>query len=297
MAQNQNSSANQIVKMDSRKFLGALNDSAQARVTFFEDKIADMGQHAGKNLRLVALHAKNLYFEDTDLNRYFVADHNRDKGGKVTISNIRRVDIVEEEKASLFGESCLRLVNAIEENDQKAMSTAFNRMSAQRFSGRVVPYSGVVKGRDNIVRKINISSGNSLDEEIRHKLISTIVESLKDSVIVENGQIVSGQFVDGQSIKLPVSKWATRKLVARRMRDTAQNAYWSEGFQKRIHHAARLVAEGKIHDAVNSITPFLDENEEFTLLRRDQVQSLVENALAAKAVFNDQLATDTATLL
>ena len=72
MAQNQNSSANQIVKMDSRKFLGALNDSAQARVTYFEDKIANMGQHAGKNLRLVALHAKNLYFEDTNQNHYFI---------------------------------------------------------------------------------------------------------------------------------------------------------------------------------------------------------------------------------
>ena len=82
MAQNQNPTASQSVKMDSRKFLGALNDSAQARITYFEDKIASMGQHAGKNYRLVALHAKNLYFEDIDANNFYVADHIRDKGNK-----------------------------------------------------------------------------------------------------------------------------------------------------------------------------------------------------------------------
>jgi hypothetical protein len=295
MARNQDSSARQALKMDSRKFLGALNDSAQSRVAFFEDRIANIGKHAGQRLRLVALHAKNLFFEDVDTNTFFVADHARDKGGKVTVSNVRKVEIVEEEKAQLFAESCLKLVNAIEENNQKGMGAAFKRMSAQRFSSRVVPHSGVVRGRDNIARKIVIS-GNNIGEDTRHKLISAIVESLRDRVIVENGQVVSGQFTDGQAISLPVTKWASRKLVARRMRDFAQNAYWSEGFQNRIQHCARLIAEGKISDAVKSIAPFLNENEEFTLLKRNQIQTLIENALAAKAIFNDRLVTDTATL-
>lgn len=296
MAQKQNASATQPVKMDSRKFLGALNDSAQARVAFFEDRVASMGKHAGKDYRLVALHAKNLYFEDTEANAFFIAEHTRDKGGKISISNIRPVEIVEEEKQSLFEESCLRLVNAIEENDQKSMGSAFKRMQAQRFSGRVVPYSGVIKGRDGVVRRISISNGEALGEDVRSRLISTIVESLKDNVIVENGRVVSGSFSDGDEVKLPVTKWAARKLVARRMRDTASNAFWSEGFQKRVYNTARLVSEGKINDAVKQITPFLDENEEFTLLTRGQCQTLVENALASQAIFNDQLARDTATL-
>jgi hypothetical protein len=80
------------------------------------------------------------------------------------------------------------------------------------------------------------------------------------------------------------------------MRDTASNAFWSEGFQKRIYNTARLVSESKINDAVKQVTPFLDENEEFTLLTRGQCQTLVENALASQAIFNDQLARDTATL-
>jgi hypothetical protein len=80
-----------------------------------------------------------------------------------------------------------------------------------------------------------------------------------------------------------VTKWAARKLVARRMRDAAQNAYWSEGFQTRIYGLAKLVNEGKIEEAVKSISTFLDEMEEFTLLTRAQTQTLVENTLAAKA--------------
>jgi len=284
------------VKMDSRKFLGTLNDSAQARVAFFEDRVASMGKSAGKEFQLVALHAKSLFYEDVDANTFFLAEHTRDKGGKISIANIRQVEIVEEEKQGLFHESCLRLVNAIEENDQKAMGTAFKRMQSQRFSSRVVPYSGMIKGRDGITRRIAISNGESIGEDVRSRLIGTIVESLRDSVIIENGQVVSGHFSDGAEVKLPVTKWAARKLVARRMRDTATNAFWSEGFQLRIHNTARLVSEGKINEAVKQITPFLDSNEEFTLLSRRQVKQLVENALAAQSVFNDSLARDTSTL-
>ncbi|MEO5366042.1 MAG: hypothetical protein H7831_06755, partial [Magnetococcus sp. WYHC-3] len=45
------------------------------------------------------------------------------------------------------------------------------------------------------------------------------------------------------------------------------------------------------------MVPFLQEMEEFTLLTRKNVQTLVENALAAKCVFNQQLCNDAATLL
>lgn len=284
------------VKIDSRKFLGAINDSAQAQVTFFEERISSMGKHAGRNYKLVALHPKSLYFEDTDKNEYFIAEHTRDKGGRVNISNIRQVQVVEEEKQSLFSESCLRLVNAIEENDQRGMNSAFKRMQAQRFSGRVVPHSGVIRGRDNITRHITISNGASIDENVKSRLVTTIVEGLRDRVIIENGEVVSGTFTDGHDVRLPVTKWASRKLVARRMRDTASNAYFSEGFQRRIHNLAGLVSEGKISEAVKSVSGFLDENEEFTLLSRKQVKTLIENALAASAIFNDQLATDVSTL-
>lgn len=287
--------ANNTVKMDSRKFLSELNESAQSRVTFFSDRISEMGQNAKRNWKLVALKANELYFEDIDKNEYYIADHSK-SGRKITITNIRPIQIVDEEKGGIFEETCLKLVNAIEENDQKGMAAAFNRMKSQRFSGRVVPFSGYIRCRDNVLRKVNVSNGSSFTEDVRARLVSTIVEGLRDNVIVENGQVVSGSFNDGEEIKLPVTKWAARKLVARRMAEAAKDAFWSQGFQKRISHIASLVAENKIEQAVKTLSPFLDTMEEFTLLTSKQVKTLIENALAANAIFNDQLVKDTATL-
>lgn len=283
------------VKMDSRKFLGVLNDSAQSKVAFFESRIQEMGRSAKKNWRLVALKAKELYFEDTGSNEYYIAEHSK-FGRKIQITNIRPIEVVEEEKSDIFNESCYKLINSIEENDQRGMSAAFNRMKSQRFSGRAVPHSGYVRCKDNVLRKVKISGGGNFNESVRARLVSTIVESLRDNVLVEDGQVVSGIFNDGAEVRLPVTKWASRKLVARRMAEAAKDAYWSAGFQKRILTAANLVSEGKIEQAVRGLVPFLEENEEFTLLTRSQTQQLIENTLAANAVFNQDVCNDTATL-
>lgn len=283
------------VVMDSRKFLGALNDSAQAKVAEFEGHIHEMGQKAGKNWRLTALKANDLYIEDIDTSVYYIAEHKTERG-KVTITNIRPIQIQEGEKQQVFGEACGKLIDAIEENDQRSMQSAFNRMRSHKFSGRSVPYSGFVRCRDNVTRKVNISSSDSLSEDVRNRLIAAIVEGLRDQVIVENGHIVSASFSNGDPVKLPVTKWAARKLVAKKMRTAAEGAYWSEGFQTRIKHIAQLVLEGNIDHAVKFITPFLDDMEEFTLLTRAGAQTLIENSLAANSIFNQSLCDDTATL-
>lgn len=284
-----------IVKLDSRKLLGAMNDSAQAKIAFFEDRVRDLGKAAGKEWRLAALKANELYFEDVASGQYYLADHSKD-ARKVTITNIREIQVVDEEKNGIFGESCLKLIDAIEENDQRGMAAAFNRMKSQRFSSRAVPHSGFVRCQDRVLRRINVTNGNSFGEDVRGRLVSAIVEGLRDNVLVENGQVISGVFNDGEEIKLPVTKWAARKLVARRMMEAAKEAYWSQGFQKRIKNVASLVAESRIEEAVKMLTPFLEEMEEFTLLTRGQSQRLIENALAANAIFNNELCKDTATL-
>lgn len=294
MAQNQNTMANSAIEMDSRKFLSALNDSAQARVTFFSEKVEEMGRLAGRNWRLAALRARDLFIEDADRGTYFVANHTKDQG-RISINNIREVQIVEGEKAELFEDSCMRLVNAIEENDQSKMSAAFGRMKAQRFSGRTVPTSGVVKTRDGVIRNISLA-GQGLNESVKDKIVSAIVENYQDKVIVENGVVTAGYFNNGDRFRLPVTKWGTRKLVARRMREAAEKAYMSNGFQERVLELANMISENKIDQAVKTITPFLIEMEEFTLLNKAQVNTLIENALAAKGVFNQQLCDDTATL-
>lgn len=294
MAHNQNSGAVPTITMDSRKFLSALNDGAQAKVAFFEERVQAMGEQASRNWRLAALHAKELYIEDTDSHTYLVAEHSRDHG-KVNITNIRPVEIVEGEKQELFSESSMRLINALESNDQKEMGVAFNRLKAQRFSSRIIPESGKVRCRDGVLRTVTVTPTNHMAEDVKDRLVSCIVESLRDKVIVENGHVVAGTFGE-EEVRLPVTKWAARKLIARRMLESAKNAYWSEGFQTRVCSLAKMINDGKIEEAVKSISTFLEEMEEFTLLNRKQVQTLVENSLAAKMVFNQQLCDDTATL-
>jgi hypothetical protein len=154
----------------------------------------------------------------------------------------------------------------------------------------VIPSTGAVKTKDGVLRQVNITNeSKAFAESDRKKLIATIVESLQNNVIVENGSIVAASFNDGEPIKLPVTKWASRKLVAKRMLESANNAYWSKGFQDRIYSVAKMISESRIDEAVKSMVPFLDEMEEFTLLNRDQVQSLVENALAAKGILSPKM--------
>ncbi len=294
MASNQNNVAAPIT-MDSRKFLGALNDSAQAKVAFFEDRVREMGKSAGKQWRLAALKTNTLFIEDVGNTTYYIAKHTKDQGG-VNITDIRPIQVKEGDKREVFAESCLQLVNGIEENNQQLMHNSFNKMKSHKFSSRSVPYSGLVKCRDNVVRRINVVTDNSLTESARGRIVGLIIESLRDNVIVEDGHVTSARFNDGQPVKLPVTKWAARKLVAKQMRNAANEAYWSEGFQQRIKNTASLIAENKISQAVKSISPFLNEMEEFTLLTRNQIQTLVENAMAANAIFNQQLCDDAATL-
>ena len=294
MAQNQNKALNPI-RMDSRKFLGALNDSAQAKISFFESKIKELGRAAGKNWRLAALYSKDLYIEDVDSYNFYIAKHSRNQGS-VTISDIRHITIVESQKAGLFEDSCLRLVESIEKNDQRGMQHSFGRMKAQRFTSRIIPESGFIKGKDDVFRKINVKTPKQINEDLKRRIVKAVVESISNRIILEGDRVVGGNFVDGERLNLPVSKWATKKLNAKFMRNAAMDAYLSEGFQDRTYDIANMISEGNIEKAVQIAAPFLNEYEEFTLLNRSQVKELVSNALAAKAIFNPQLCEDTATL-
>ena len=63
-----------------------MNDSAQSKIAEFEAHIHEMGRKAGKNWRLTALKANDLYIEDVDTNNYYIAEHKTERG-KVTIKN------------------------------------------------------------------------------------------------------------------------------------------------------------------------------------------------------------------
>jgi hypothetical protein len=283
--------------LDSRKFLGTINNSAQSRVAIYESLIEQLGQRVGAKWRLAALNDGNLFIEDTASNSYYVADHQHLRGGKININNVRPVKIVEGQKQSLFEQDCHGLINAIEANDQRAMRTTFNNLAAHKFSPYTIPLSGVIRTRDGVVRKLRVeSTAKSWSNSDKQKLVKALVESLSDSVVLESGRLISATFNGDRRKKLPVSEWTCRKVVGTHMRESAKEAYKSEGFQKRIYKIAKLIDNDKISEAVAGIKNFLAEQQEFCLLTRQECQTLVENTLAARSVMNQQLCNDTATL-
>lgn len=287
---------NTPVVMESRKFLGAINGGLQAKITVMEGRVREMGRQASANWRLVSLSGDHLFIEDVDTNTFYVADHKREKGNTLTIDNVRPLQIIESKKKSVFEASCRQLIDAIEENDQRGMNAAFNKLAGQKFTARTVPTTGIVRTFDGVTRHINVASDDTiLDESIRPRLVSAIVAGLTDQVTLHEGVPVSGTFASGR-IKLPVTEWTCRKAVARHMRTVAENAYYSPGFQNRVHEVAQHIYNDKIEEAIKTVSGFLAEQQEFTTLNRAQTRRLVENALAAKAIFNDQLCKDTATL-
>jgi hypothetical protein len=281
--------------LDSRKFLGTINSSAQAKVAIYESLVRRLGQKAGGKWQLAALGKKDLFIEDSN-GSYYAADHQQLHGGKVNITNIRPVKIVEGQKKSLFEQNCRGLVNAIEANDQRAMRTTFNNLAAQKFSPHTIPTSGMVRTRDGVVRRLQVESNEQWTGPQKQKLIKAFVESLSDSIVLEHGQIISATFNGDRRQKLPVSEWTCRKVVGTHMREAAKDAYKSDGFQKRIYKVAQLIDGDKIAEAVAGVKDFLTEQQEFCLLTRQECQALVENALASRAIMNQQLCNDTATL-
>jgi hypothetical protein len=281
--------------MDSRKFLSTINNSSQSKVSLFESLVKKLGEKAGAQWQLAALFADTLFIEDIN-GGYFAASHKRLKGGKIQITNIKPVKIVEEQKQTLFGQNCTALVEAIEKNDQRAMRTSYNNLAAQRFSPRTIPESGLVKTRDGIVRRLQVDTGEQITAEDRDKIVGALVESINDTIVLESGRVISATFGEDANKRIPISEWACRRVVGRHMRETAVNAYQSPGFQSRIYKVAKLINADQVKEAVESLKNFLTEQQEFCLLTRQETQSLVENTLAAKAVMNQQLCIDTATL-
>jgi len=284
------------VVMDSRKFLGTINNSAQSRVALFESLVKKLGEKTGAQWQLAALFADTLFIEDTN-GGYYAAGHKKLKGGKVQITNIRPVKLIESQKQMLFAQNCATLVEAIEKNDQRAMRTAYNNLAAQRFSPRTIPESGLIKTRDGIIRRLRVDTNALLTAEDRDKIVGALVESVNDTIVLENGRVINATFGGEASKRIPVSEWACRRVVGRHMREAAINAFRSPGFQNRVYKVAKLINADNIKEAVASIKDFLAEQQEFCLLTRKDTQTLVENTLATKAVMNQQLCTDTATLI
>lgn len=284
------------LNMDARNFLRAINNSAQSKVTFFESVIKRLGQEAKKNFRLVALHPTSLYFEDANTHDYYMGDIKKD-GVRFIIENIKRLNIVEEKKADLFDKNCVELVEAVSDQDFKSAEKAFNRIEMQRFRSRVIPESGCVMTRDGEVRKINVNTG-TVKEDRMPKIIKAFADAVADSVELVEGQVVRGTFVEtGEQFIIPVDEYTRRCVVARKMRQVAEEAHRSPSFQKLVNTVAAKVSQQKVAEAVEIAAKFLKEQQEFCLLSGAGMRQLIESSLASNMEFNSFLINDVATLM
>lgn len=292
--------ATESVAMDTRKFLSAINNSAQARVVTFENMIRDLGEAQNADWKLTALQSTTVIFEDADTNQYYVADHKREKGGHIKIDNIRRVQLEESKKSELFEQSCSELIDAIETEDIKAIDSAFGKIVASRFRSTAIPESGMVKTKDGVTRFVQVE--NTETPVNYYELGRKIAEAISDRIVVnEDGNVEGGRFSDGADFitrsDLGVSELTTRRLVARNMRETAQNAYWNENFQKLVESVAGLICQDNLEQAIKNTAEFVVEYQEFSTLNRGQWRQLIENALTTRGIFNDSLTEDTALLM
>jgi hypothetical protein len=285
------------VVMDARKFVRQVNNSAAAKLKFFEEAVATMGSSVGKNLRLTSLDNVNVIYEDTDKNTYYIADIKKGKRGRVHLENIKPIQIVEEDKATQYHKNVRDLVDNICEGKLTHADKIFNKIESQRFRSKVIPESGWITLKDGVARHVPVST-RIVKENHAVNIVRLFTEAVRDTVEVEKGRIIKGTLSDGrEKFVIPINEYTRRRLVAFKMRKAAQSAYHSTAFQNLVMECAALVCEGKISDAVKLSAKFLKEEQEFCLLGVKGLKTLIENTMATRAQFNTMLAKDVSNLL
>jgi len=290
-------SMSKTVTLDARKAVKFINDGAQSNVVLFENLVHRVGEKAGKNYRLVALHNNSLMFEDTEAGDYFLAKHDRSKkGNKIHITDVSRVTIKESKKSQVFANACSDLVNGICEEDSKLADVAFKRLDSCRFRPTVASTDGFVVTRDGVRRRIQIDE-SVVSESNRSRIINAILHAVADNVVVEDNKVISASLGDGTEIPIPITEMDRRRMVAKSMMTVAESAHQSPGFRKFAKHIAGLVSHDKLREAVTESAQFLKEYQEFCLLDFEGFRALIENTLATQNIYNHVLAEHTALTL
>lgn len=280
------------VVMDSKKLLGAFNSSAQAKIATLTEAIHHLGRSKKRDWHLAAVTGDQLFVECRTTGRLYAGSFKREKGGKLTITAMRPIVVVESKKRHTIEASCLRLIDSIEANHQAGMSTSFNQLANARFTPRTIPESGVVKTRDGVVRTVVVAESGPLTRTEQ----ATLAKFAYRAFTKAPGQMTFSEETGDVNQTIPLSDWAYRRCRARHMRQVALEAYKSEGFQNCVMEVARAVYDGKVDAAVDKAKPFLREFQEFCVLDRRGLQRLIENALATRGCFNQTLCDDVATL-
>lgn len=292
---NQKSAGASAVTMDARKFLRMINEGIGAKNYFFEKLIQRLGEEQGQKWALTTLHPTCLVYEDVERNIYYHADLRR-TGNRVVLENVQRVEIVEEKKEEVFNKFCDELIDALAEDDQRGAEVAFGKIESCRFRPSVIPPNGMVKTRDGRVHRVPVV-GEAIDGDGKKKLIEHAVKVLRSNVQVKDGRMVSATVTESnvaKEVTLPIDELTRRRVVARQMKEVAQQAYAAAPFQEHVETLAGLVSESRINEAVQRAAEYAKEYQEFALLSGKESHQLVENALSAVGCFNHELTEDVA---
>ena len=290
-------SASAVLEMDARQLLRTINSGAASQIKIFSEKVKRIGKDHGYNWELVTLNPNSLVFEDTDNNTLYQASIQRLNRGKIKLDDFKEIRVVESKKKDLFTKACHDLVVAIAEEDQRGQESSFNKVARHHFRSSVIPSSGWVTTRDGIARNVRVQN-EIVSDDVKPFIIQAICEALADKVYVSKGQIVEAVFSDSdERVKIAITELTRRKVIARHMREAAEKAYLSEGFQSWVHDIAGHVSNSKFEQAATLARKFLTENQEFCLLNSEQTEELIGNALATYGCLNQKLAKDTSLLM
>ena len=136
------------VTLDARRVIKYINDSAQSQLVTIKEAINKLGKKVGQNYSLVALHQKNVMFEDAN-GQYYFADYAKSKGNRINLSKITKVNIEESKKSHVFNNACVDLVESICKDDGKCSEIAFRKLESCRFRSTVASTDGHVTTKDN----------------------------------------------------------------------------------------------------------------------------------------------------
>ena len=133
--------------MDARRFVRHINNGAAARLKVLEEAVKRLGQNAGRKLSLTTVDANSVIYEDTEQNRFYLADVKKGKQNKIYINNIRPIQVVEEDKAISFKKNVRDLVENVCGGNLSSADRLFDKIAGQRFRSRVIPESGWITTR------------------------------------------------------------------------------------------------------------------------------------------------------
>lgn len=278
-------------QVEARKIVKLINNGLKTQLNEAVNCVNKAGEACGRVWNLVALNGNEILFEDVNSDQLFMANYIIKPEPK--LNDIKPIEIVDEEKSDSFFDTCKILVESIESDNKKAIASAFNRMSLQRFTSKIIPESRQIKCKDGEIYKLPVSESRIFTSDDIKKIVAESKTHYTSGIILSEGKIVA---YNSSNDKPKINAWIPRRAATRSMKNVALNAYNDPKFRSTIVESANLLAEGQIEEAAKNIGRLFQVDEEYTLLTESEMNSVVKNSLATAAIFNDKLASDLSTM-